>query len=289
MRNQPFKPIGQNVGGNALGRRFELLESRSPQHQIANDKQRPLVTKDVERARDRTDRTPRFHGFLFSATFLLHFLDYTRNTFKPQVFNFGNASKMAAASTFQSQPKLDKPGAGLPAIELLVARAMFAVKRRITTSAQATDQFASEQSLILQLAKKSSPEAASRPVLIDRIRGIEDSSRFWSIYMTIDHLNIVNEAISGAIGALVAGHVPPTATSTADVKPSPETGGEVLDRFETVCSRYLHSIESHSNLKTEHRYPHPWFGPMNAAEWHQLAAFHMALHRRQIEKILAKL
>jgi len=32
--------------------------------------------------------------------------------------------------------------------------------------------------------------------------------------------------------------------------------------------------------------PHPWFGPLDAAGWHALAAGHMAIHRVQIERIL---
>ena len=41
--------------------------------------------------------------------------------------------------------------------------------------------------------------------------------------------------------------------------------------------------------QTAARYRHPWFGPLDAAGWHALAATHMGVHRRQLERILAAL
>ena len=41
------------------------------------------------------------------------------------------------------------------------------------------------------------------------------------------------------------------------------------------------------DLRTAQSHRHPWFGPLDAAGWHALTAFHTALHRRQIERILA--
>ena len=40
------------------------------------------------------------------------------------------------------------------------------------------------------------------------------------------------------------------------------------------------------SLKKAARHSHPWFGPMDAAHWHALAAVHNGLHRRQIVSIL---
>jgi len=46
------------------------------------------------------------------------------------------------------------------------------------------------------------------------------------------------------------------------------------------------AVSAAGNLKTALRLPHPWFGPLDAAGWHALAAGHMAIHRVQIERIL---
>lgn len=42
------------------------------------------------------------------------------------------------------------------------------------------------------------------PVLIDRVVGIEDSSRYWSVFMVLDHLRIVDEGMTQIIQALFA-------------------------------------------------------------------------------------
>jgi hypothetical protein len=39
-------------------------------------------------------------------------------------------------------------------------------------------------------------------VLIDRVVGLEDSSRYWTVFMVLDHLRIVDEGISQIIKTL---------------------------------------------------------------------------------------
>ena len=46
------------------------------------------------------------------------------------------------------------------------------------------------------------------------------------------------------------------------------------------------AVAAAAHLKTELSYAHPWFGPLDAAGWHALAAGHLAIHRVQIERIL---
>jgi hypothetical protein len=48
----------------------------------------------------------------------------------------------------------------------------------------------------------------------------------------------------------------------------------------------LAAVAAAGNLKTELRYAHPWFGPLDAAGWHTLAAGHLGIHRVQIEQII---
>ena len=135
-----------------------------------------------------------------------------------------------------------------------------------------------------------SEEQGRQPVLIRRIRGIEDSSRHWSLYMTLDHLRIVNHGIAGIIRALTrdeTSEIP--ATTIADVKPSPDAGPDQVQAFQETCGLYLSTIERIEDLNTQRRHPHPWFGPMNAFAWHGLAAGHMSIHRNQIVRILAGL
>jgi hypothetical protein len=107
--------------------------------------------------------------------------------------------------------------------------------------------------------------------------------------MTLDHLRIVNDAISDAVSALLDGRVPPGAASTAAVKPSAEVGPDVVEAFTASCRRLegIVTAVSAAALATPLRYAHPWFGPLDAAAWFFMAGFHLRLHRGQVERILA--
>jgi hypothetical protein len=185
-----------------------------------------------------------------------------------------------------SEPKLAPPGAGLPGIELFVARLRFAWRRMRGTREQFTAQFERERVAILKIARSLEPEMAGQRVLIPRLRGMEDSSRNWSVWMTLDHLRITNTAFGQVIQLLAQGRVPDRVASTAAVKPSPDVGASVVEEFERSCELLLHSVADMPDLRTKARYAHPWFGPLDAASWHALCGWHMGLHRNQIERIL---
>lgn len=127
---------------------------------------------------------------------------------------------------------------------------------------------------------------AGQKVLIQRLRGLEDSSRYWSVWMTLDHLRIVNLGIAATIRELLAGRVPPRVASTAAVKPSPAADAQALAAFGASCDEIVYACPEGVSLKTRVCHAHPWFGPLDAEGWHFLAGFHLALHRRQIEMIL---
>jgi hypothetical protein len=185
-----------------------------------------------------------------------------------------------------SEPKLAPPGAGLPLVELLIARLRFAWARMRGARTQFTAQFERERDTILKLVRALSPELAGRRILIPRSRGMEDSSRNWSVWMTLDHLRITNTAFGRVIHLLAQGHLPQRAASTAAVKPSPEVDASVVEGFERSCEFLLHTAAGVPDLQTKSRYAHPWFGPLDAAGWHALCAGHMSLHRGQIERII---
>jgi hypothetical protein len=182
---------------------------------------------------------------------------------------------------------LAPPGAGLPLIELFVARILFRLKSIVGTRAFATTKLRLERSKIAALVDACTEESAARRVLIRRPVGLEDSSRNWSVWMTLDHLRIVNQAVAEIIAELAAGRVPPGEASTAAVKPSPSADHTVRAAYEASCDRVLAAAAAVPNLDTAVRYAHPWFGPMNARDWYGLAGVHLGLHRVQIERIRA--
>ncbi len=187
------------------------------------------------------------------------------------------------------EPPLAPPGAGLPKLELFIARRLFAARCRLTSRAAALELIASERAALDALARSCDPPAAAKRVLIPRPRGLEDSSRYWSVYMTLEHLRIVNDGVAATIRELVAGRAPPGVASTASVKPSPTVTNTVLMAFDQSCANLLAAGSDAASLRTPVRYTHPWFGPLDAAKWLVLGGMHLGLHRRQIHAIRSTL
>jgi hypothetical protein len=115
---------------------------------------------------------------------------------------------------------------------------------------------------------------------------LEDSSRYWSVWMTLDHLRICNRDFAEVIAGLERGTAPEREASTADVKPSPEAGAAVEAAYERRCDDLSATAAAVADLHTATTYAHPWFGALDAAGWHALAALHMGIHRRQLAKII---
>ncbi len=191
--------------------------------------------------------------------------------------------------TATEEPRLGPPGAGLPALELFVARCLFSLKRRLLGREEISALFERERGAIRALVAQCAVGARGDRVLIDRVRGLEDSSRFWSVWMTLDHLRITNSAFTSAISALAGGMVPKRKASTAAVKPDSGVTQAVEQAHEEACERFVAAVAAVPDLRTEATYAHPWFGELNAAGWHLLAAVHMGVHRRQLQRIVRAL
>ncbi len=184
------------------------------------------------------------------------------------------------------EPQLDAPGAGLPKVELFLARLLFGRTRK--KPRETLNRLFDEERAKIRALAESAGERASERVLIDRLRGLEDSSRYWSVWMVLDHLRIVNSEIAGVIQLLREGKKPDRPASTAAVKPDPGVDAGVVTTFESACDAFMSAVAETPNLRTNVRFTHPWFGPLNAAEWHAMGAMHMSIHRKQIEAILRK-
>ncbi len=191
--------------------------------------------------------------------------------------------------TSETSPRLQPPGGGLPAPERFVLGLLVSSSRWWMPRERAARSFRSQADRVLQIAGSLPPERAGKPVLVRRLAGIEDSSRFWSVYMVLDHLRIVDDAMASLIESLVAGKPFGRVVSVADVKPRPGCGPEVMEEFSRAAREFLERTGKIPDLRTPLRQDHPWFGPLDAAAWHRLAALHHGLHRRQIERILSGL
>lgn len=191
------------------------------------------------------------------------------------------------------EPKLDKPGAGLPLLELAVAKyIMFPLVKKSTTKQKAIDVFTEETEKIMTLIADLKPESLTERRLVPRLTGLEDSSRFWSVAMAIDHLVIVGNGITQLILDLSnSGTTKRQPRGTADVKPDPTVDAAVvISKFQQMSNQFIAETKTLDVDKfPSATFPHPWFGPLNAHGWLTLAGLHQRIHRKQIEKIISAL
>lgn len=183
--------------------------------------------------------------------------------------------------------KLDPPGAGLPAIELFIGNRLFELKRLLGSRESFMATFEQERLAIRDLVNSCATAKRGERVLIPRLRGLEDSSRFWSVWMTLDHLRITNSVFAMVITSLAHGKVPQKKASTAEVKPDPAVTAAVEGAYEVSCEKLIAVVAAVPDLKTDVSYAHPWFGPLDAFGWHAISATHMGIHRAQIARIIA--
>lgn len=186
----------------------------------------------------------------------------------------------------EQAPNLEAPGAGLPVLEHRLIDSIFRMYRAFQNRDAALRKFQSHGQFILDAAAGVSENQGRQRVLTRRVFGIEDSSRFWSPYMVVHHLIIVDSSIIKVIEALAAGKSELREAKIADVKPSLQSGPEVVDHFRTVLSDYSNRLTKIADLHTEQKHAHPWFGLLDGYGWHCLAALHHGIHKRQLSAIL---
>lgn len=188
------------------------------------------------------------------------------------------------------KPITQKPGAGLPFVEQILLRyVLFPMACRKIDWGMADRMFASETAKILALVETISPEDFIRPVLVERVRGMEDSSRHWSVAQTLDHLVIVGKGMGQVIESLSDEKPWPHAIGTADVKPPAQTREDMLLVFKETMQNLGIKMSTIPNRNSKTTHAHPWFGGLNTHQWHVVMGLHQRTHRTQIERIVAGL
>lgn len=182
-------------------------------------------------------------------------------------------------------PQPEAPGAGIPWLERALIGSGIRAAARFVSKDRLTKMFRNEAELAIELARGLSEAQGRERVSVERFIGIEASSRHWSVYMTLEHLVIVNTAIAAILPQLYSGRVVGTEVKSEELKPIPEAGPEQIGDLEALVARYVEIVDKLGNLRAGTTLPHPWFGPLSAAQWHALATIHNSTHRRQIERI----
>jgi len=183
---------------------------------------------------------------------------------------------------------LAPPGAGIPSIERFRIGLSLRFGARLRPSPAVTAEFLVEGRRILDLIRPVPEDQARLPILIPRLPGLEDASRYWSLYMVLEHLIQVDTAIWVLIRRLAAGRKADVAVRIEAFKPSADAGPERIDDFRSLIGRYTETLYRLGDLRGQKRvrHAHPWFGELTAAQWNLLAARHHRLHARQVERIL---
>ncbi len=186
------------------------------------------------------------------------------------------------------EPQLAPPGAGIPAAEALLFRIIgFGLISPLVSWDLVRRRFQREGEAIIKLTEGLSDERFARRVLIPRLVGIEDSSRYWSPAMTVEHLVIVGDAVADIIVRLSRGERIGTPVRIEDVKPSQQSSRNLLDDYRALLARFdKRMVEDIADRRSGARHAHPWVGPLTAHQWLILAAVHQRLHRKQIRSIL---
>jgi len=184
------------------------------------------------------------------------------------------------------EPKLAPPGAGIPIHHKLFLRwfvIRFVANR--THSEVSKKRFERSTQKILSELENIPLEKLSKKVLVPPQMGLEDSSRFWSIQMTLEHLCIVGRQVCLGIEGLQVGQIPTAEADTAAVKPlGTQEFSQTLRDYKKFAEEDFYKMKL-EGLNSSLRYKHPWFGPMNAKQWYWLLPIHQNIHLQQIRKI----
>lgn len=143
----------------------------------------------------------------------------------------------------------------------------------------------------LGIAESLGSNSLTRRVLIPRFPGIEDSSRHWSVAMTIEHLLIAGEGMTGIIESLSQGITNLREVRIADVKPAGEMeGSAVLEKYKKFLDGCPARMNALTGINTSPvRHAHPWLWPLTARQWLCMNAIHNDIHLRQIREIVKRL
>lgn len=189
----------------------------------------------------------------------------------------------------EKAPQLDKPGAGIGFVGTLFARYILMPKLSRNWNWQKIfEVFENETSQILKLVESVNPEKLNIKKLVPPIRGIEDSSRFWSISDTLEHLVIVGNRVEAVAHLLAAEQQPNKIARVEDVKPQGGLPSEkVISDFKNLSLGLKNRSQSLIQTKDSAiKAKHPWFGPLNHRQWMIVMAIHQGIHRKQTEAII---
>jgi len=191
----------------------------------------------------------------------------------------------------EEEPKLAPPGAGLSLVPHLLLNYWLYPRSMAKFSWQRSlEKLQRETARIAALAAPLTEEQFYKRVLIKPLWGIEDSSRFWSVGMTIEHLVIVMRNMAAVVESLSRGVVPDAAADVAKVKPhkdiAPSKEARLAEFQKTMEDAVALLAPLEGKAPPDKKYRHPFLGPIPAEGWVWSLCSHQGLHRLQAERII---
>lgn len=206
--------------------------------------------------------------------------------------NTTNNQNSLSSQTSTQEPVLAPPGAGIPVQQKIMMR--FFVKPFVAgrTPWEASEaNFHKMNKKIFAAMDGLTDSQLTTRILVPPQIGLEDSSRYWSIKMVLEHLLIVSEQMMLLIPALSKGFIPDQKADIAKMKPKNELSlNDTITRFKKMITTDFEKLNSSiKDRNSSAKFYHPWFGNMTAKQWYWLLAMHHGLHLKQIREIKKRL
>lgn len=195
-------------------------------------------------------------------------------------------------SDAEIQASLQKPGAGVPLHHKLLMR--YIVKPFVIGTSnweKDSEGFGRVAGKIIKDYESLSEEQRTQRVLVPPQFGLEDSSRYWSAAMLLEHMLIVTQGIASLVAPLSKGVVPDYEVEMARVKPKGNmTAQDALTKFRAYAATAMVELDKTvGDRNAKAALLHPWFGPFTARQWHWLMTAHAVIHLNQLRAICWRL
>ncbi|MCX6958745.1 MAG: DinB family protein [Verrucomicrobia bacterium] len=171
-----------------------------------------------------------------------------------------------------------------------IIKAVISTKFLLTSRDKASGMIRSNADAYLRLADRFGAGEGMEQVTVPPMIGVDPEMRGWSFFQILEHNVIVNRSIAAMVEALALGKQPAGAAlinPKSDVLPKGVSGSEQIGYFRQSVDDYLSMVSTLPSLRGTAETPHPVFGSFDAHKWHCMFGFHLGLHLKQAERVLA--
>ncbi|QEG22516.1 hypothetical protein [Mariniblastus fucicola] len=154
-----------------------------------------------------------------------------------------------------------------------------------------TRRFENQVGLLVDTLNDCDYDLLGRQPKIPRLMGMRHASREWTVFMVVEHLCLHTDYLFRAMQALLIGDETRALVPNYRYLVPEDVGADCIDRFQDSAWQYIGFA---NNLAESGRYKestgsirHDLFGRLGLKRLHALSSFHIKIHRRQVQKVLA--